>query len=370
MRSLEDIILPILLKDYLVYAIYFLFLTTLLLFVILVIHKTYVERRERRREELIDLYRRAIGDYLGGDHPALNRPSKRIEYDAFSEACVNLLSQVGEAKTERIRMLLKENSVVDFYRRMAYSRSWTKRFYGIETLGLYRLYELRNLFIDILNNDPVREVRAKALWGLSLIADEDVLWIITRRLATGGISRSSKFNEYIYTNAINTLKEKGLGDRFVEFLKRIKDDGDIPVGLKKDIISATGVSGLREAVGVMDEYIQTYPEDPLMRVACIRALGLLGGLGKERMIEGLSHSDWRVRAVTAGAISGDVDGEVINSLRQVLYDQAYFVRLNAARALSRLGREGISVLEQERDSNDRFVQDVARYLLQEANIHV
>jgi hypothetical protein len=53
------------------------------------------------------------------------------------------------------------------------------------------------------------EVQAKALWGLSMIADEDILWIITRCLSTNEVSLSSKFNEYIYTNVIRSLKDKG-----------------------------------------------------------------------------------------------------------------------------------------------------------------
>jgi len=99
-------------------------------------------------------------------------------------------------------------------------------------------------------------------------------------------------------------------------------------------------------------------------------LGMLNGLKKEKIIKGLSHNDWRVRAVTAKAISGEVDDEIVSTLRQKLYDRVYFVRLNSARALSRLGKIGISILEDERDSRDRFVRDVTRYLLQEAGSRV
>lgn len=370
MKNLSEIILPIILKDYLIYAIYFFGITALFLFLTLVIHKTYVERKEKRKTELIRFYRSAIEKYLKGASTVIDKPSKRIEYDAFSETCIDIISRADEVLAEKVKLLLKENGVVGFYKKMAYSGSWIKRFYCVETLSLYRMYDLKDFFIDILNKDPMNEVKAKALWGLSLIADEESLWIISRRLSKNGLSLSSKFNEYIYTSALNNLKSQGSEVRCIEFLRRIKDDGEIPLTLKKDIISAAGVAGLKEAVNIIEDYMHTYSNDILMRIACIRALGMLNGLKKEQMIEGLSHSDWRVRAVTAKAISGDIDGDVIMALRKALYDEAYFVRLNSAKTLSSLGDKGISALVEERSSGDKFVQDIARYLLQEVGANV
>ena len=76
----------------------------------------------------------------------------------------------------------------------------------------------------------------------------------------------------------------------------------------------------------------------------------------------LLDEDWRVRAVAAKNAEVCSD-RIIEALEPVLKDKNYFVRINAAQALSRLGGKGKAVLIRLTASDDNFARDMAYYIL-------
>ena len=58
--------------------------------------------------------------------------------------------------------------------------------------------------------------------------------------------------------------------------------------------------------------------------------------------------------------------EVLPTLKTLLHDPIYHIRLNAALALSKLGDRGLETLRGEKTSPDKFAADVARYALDAA----
>ncbi len=367
MDNVRDSIFPFLLKEYLIYLVYILGISALLLFVILIVHKIYTEKRAEKKKRLYNQYSSMIEAYLKDNTQVSEKPVRNIQYEAFADFCIDTLALNEDGNADRIRSLLNEISAVDHFQRLAGSSSWTKRYYAIETLGFFAIEELKGFFSDVMKNDAVIEVRSKAVWALSMIADKDDIKTVTNMLSTD-ISNSSKFNEYIFTNMIDSFIRKGLVNYLVDYLDAIEKDDNIPLLVKRDLLSACGSSGLKESETVINTYFTDFPENPIIKIACIRALGFLGSLNPTITLAGLSDYDWRIRAVTATAVHLD-DGDIIQSLRKLLYDSYYNVRINASRKLASLGEKGLSALKSEADSDDRFVADTIRYIMAETGVH-
>ncbi len=370
MKKLADIILSYIFVDFLFYVIYFLSATVFILFAILIVHKLSTEKKAERKKEHIDKYNTLLNKYLGSKDIRIKQPENNLEYDALSDVCIDSLSKNSEEIGKRVRRFIKEETfLIEHYKKMASSSSWLKRFIAVEKLGFFMIDDLKEFFIKMINEDPSPEVKAKAVWGLSLIADEKGLKMITDKLSAG-ISQSSKFNEYIFTNVIHSFRKKGKVHVLITFLNDIRQDKTIPYLVKRDMIEACGSAGLHEAERTINDYFSDYRNDVLMKVACIRALGRIADSGLcDAILTGLGDTDWRVRAVSARAASICPAYALEPQLFKLLYDSIYFVRINAAKTLARLGNNGLSALKIELNSQDRFVRDTVRYILEEKGIH-
>jgi len=378
MTPFKDMIEVYLVREWMLGIIVFQAVMVLCIFLFLMAQKFRIERLEIRKKLLEKQYSVGICRYLdtANNQPAgIARPQGSISYEALTEAANNLLAVRDETAKERIRSLLDVFGVVDYYKRMAKSSSWLKRFYAVERLGLLGMAGLKDYFIDVLRRDGSFSVRIRALWALSLVADEEALRIITKALAAE-ISVSSKFNEYLYTNIIISFQRRGRISSIQPFLDELLDNATIPSALKRDVIEACGSTGIREASRHVVEFFSRFASMPEMKITCIRAAGrisdskgcqsqLLVGpeAGLEELIaSGLVDEDWRVRAVSAGSIHIGQE-QVIGILRKLLYDPVFYVRRNAGRALTRLGGKGLAVLTEEAASGDKFVRDNVKFVL-------
>ena len=121
--------------------------------------------------------------------------------------------------------------------------------------------------------------------------------------------------------------------------------------------------GLNQASRIILDLFFHFDEDAAIKIASMRALGRLKcpefcGV----VTSALFHRDWRVRASAAQAAGMCKEG-AIPHLRNLLYDDFYYVRINAAKSLVHSGERGIALLESEMDSEDRFVRDTVRFML-------
>ena len=350
-----------------IYAIWVLSVSLLILFLILVIDKLNVERREAKKRRLKEKYMKFISSSLAGLQVEPEIPKRKLEREVMTDVCIDTLLSISGFIAERVKILLKEMELVDYYKKMGRSRFWSRRFYAVEKMGFLTIDDLKDYYLDLLGKERKDMVREKAIWALSLIADEEVLTRLTEDLLKD-TSRSAKFNEYIYTNMIISFRRKENVAGFLAYLEELKEDDSVPVMLKRDIIEACGSAFLHEAADIIVAYFSAH-DNPEMRISCIRALGKIGGLQACKLISrGFLSEDWRVRAVSANAahLCGE---EVIPHLRKLLYDQVYFVRINASKALARLGGNGLEALRMEVGSQDRFVRDTARFVLEDRSRH-
>jgi len=359
---LEKILPPQTIREVLDYVLISLLVTVLLLFFILIFHKLSIEFAERRRRRLRSRYSSYMRKFLLGRDGTVVRPRTKLGYEVLSALCIEKLQTSSEDDQEIIKHYIRGSFIAEYYRKMAESSSMPKRFHAVKRLGNFSLDELKQYFKDSLLDEKTDEVKGAIVWAMSRIANESTLDWITLILSTE-ISLSSKYNEYVYSNLIRSFQRKGIIVSFLAFLERLIVDQSFPLILKRDIIEACGSSHLNEASRLIVDFFFSADGHPAIKIACMRALGRLdcpeyGGV----VTSALFHDDWRVRSQAAQAASACSDS-AIPHLRNLLYDDYYYVRINAARSLSKLGDGGLSLLKSEMNSEDPFVRDTVRFML-------
>lgn len=347
-----------------------------MLLIILLVHKIKIQRHDQRKTLLKERCFHEICRHLIYDDSEVNRPSTADEYEVFTECCIDLLLTIAGNTSEKVKQILRDYGIVEYYCRMATSPIWLRRFYALERLGLFAVDELKEFFLDSFGKERVDTVRNRALWALSCIADGEIFKKITDVLAHES-SNSGKFNESLYGNMIRSMKRKGFAYELLEIVDETLRRDEVPLPLRKDLIESCGSAKFVESVGSVIDYFERHQNVPEIRIACIRASGRIADslvatdrasdipivLVRDVIIPALSDRDWRVRAVAAGAavVCG---GQAIPLLVQLLYDKVYYVRINAGRALAEIGQEGRAALLAEAASTDRFVRDTVHFVLQ------
>ena len=346
------------------FCIWFFIALTSLQFIVLVLQKLLLERADRHRRELREKYHTLLQS--GGDTSlyAIAPPAKKMEYETFSDAAVSLLAKADREQQESIRTIVRQYMVPPYLITcFSTSRFWTAKYQALEQLGFMKLPELRDFYRSSLDARPESTyVVSKLIWALSLVCQEDDIELIAKRLDAYGFM-SAKFNEYIFCNIIESFRERGQAASLAAHLDQLVRDDTLPLLIKRDIVQACGAAAFQEAEQLILDALKTHGKSAEFRIAGIRALQGTGSRILDRIVAaGLKDQDWRVRVAAAKDIS-KCSPAVIPLLADVLGDEHYNVRLNAALSLSRAGQRGTALLQAQSSSSDRFIRDISKYVL-------
>ncbi|MFO7867120.1 MAG: HEAT repeat domain-containing protein [Candidatus Aminicenantes bacterium] len=348
------------------YVLFILGITAAFFLLFIIIHKSVTEFKEKQKIKYLGRYESKLRKYVIDEEPIDFSAKSSLEYEALAQTAIErIFSFSMKEEREKIHNILSATSVLRRYLKRARSSSWIKRFYAVGKLGYFQMEKLRPFFLEFINYEKVDVVKAKAVVGLSLIADIPSLIRIIHVLS-GELKISSKYNEYVLTNAVKSFQKRREETELISHLRDLKYDEHITVGVKKDIIEACGSAEFKESFVLIEEYWKSLNHNPIMRISCVRALYRIeDSQGCSIIQNGAQDEDQRVRATAARALS--ICGTSgIPYLRELLYDSFYFARINSARALASLGEAGIEALNEERDSRDRFVRDTVSYMLEKA----
>ncbi|MBS3818346.1 HEAT repeat domain-containing protein [bacterium] len=353
---------PQIVKSVLFWSIGFLLISMMGFFLALIFHKLKLKIKERKKNRLRFRNNLRIRKFLQEIEHNPPIPQTKTEYEVVADLCIQCLFESDGKEQERIKEYIRKIQLVPYLKKLSRSFFRRKRIYGVKKLGFLQLPELKDYWMELLSSDVPDEIKWEVIRALSFIADREALERITEELSSD--IYSAKFYEQIYRNVIQNFRQKGILYEFVFFMEAIKDTEKMPLSLKKSILESCGNAHLKEASWVVKDYFFHYREKPEIRITCIRVLGRLGTEELCGMVSrGLFDEDWRVRAVAARSVSM-CDGQVVSHLRNLLYDDSYYVRINAAFTLSCLGKEGHSVLTEEKNSRDEFVNQTVQYMIE------
>lgn len=328
-------------------------------------HKLHFEHCARKIERLKVRYEARIREGRENPSVTIGKPRTSLEADTLCDVIIDMLEEASAEEAEYLRRRAREVGLDFRYRRQAYSRSYVKRIRAIERLGFLRLPDTKFFLLSLLGRESEKEIIARIVLALTFIVDEEEDLAIINQVLKSPFFKSSKFNEYVYCNIIRSLRRAGREEVLLQFLGSLVADSAMPPALKKDIIEACGATQCYAARDTIVQCFSRYNAVAEMRIVCIRALGRIGGSVLSGIVRTcLSDPDWRVRAVAAR--NGWLCSlDLVDLLAERVTDANYYVRLNAAASLARMGTPGRAALHALRESDDRFARDVALYMTQE-----
>lgn len=362
--TLVRILSPFLSKPLLSAAIRGILLSTLVMVAVMIGHKLLVEHRERLAKRLRGRYLSFFLSHGIRPTPDQVRPTGRISCNSCADVAISLYSRVRRDESNRYREMLQGLGVIDRIRRDAVARSWIMRHKASEKLGFLLFPELAPFFRERLASEKDVNVRSKLIWALSRIAEPDDIPLINSFIDDTRFM-SAKFNESIYCNIISAFRSRNEEDLCLDLLERCIMNDELHPLLRRDIIEACGAAAFFAANHLITAAYYRLNSLPEMKITCLRALANIGGDTSGTMTRScLTDQDWRVRAVAAKGVQERHGSQTIQVLAELLGDQHYTVRLNAAVTLGTLGETGRVLLLQQADSSDRFARDVARFVLE------
>ena len=374
--------------------------------VFLLAHKTRLEKSEARKELLKHRIATAM---ITVSNPAevLPEPLDHTDYEAYSEAVSSILESFeGEIAGRAIQLIYKFKVDLHFQRLCA-NPVWFKRAHAVDILSALKLEKNRNFFPDLFRTETSKEVKYRIIYGLSLIPrDREYVYTLARLLSTLPYL-TAKYTEDVFLNAITALRNAGKEEEFNFFLQRILKDPEILTLVKRDCLSACHAANCVQNAPVIKDYYSTFKDEPEIVIASIKTLA---GMGDFSVVpEALHHKDWRVKLTALKyahlckpdifpdhntllhdpeyhfAVLPDIlrdkdwrtkladlrtahlgNSGILKELKPLLHDPNYHIRLNAALALSRIGRLGLEILRDERTSPDKFAAEVAKFALDSA----
>ena len=354
------------LKDILKFFIALLALTNLLLFFTTIIHRLYVDLRDYRYRRSYERYEYEFEAYSMGRGVVTN-PRNSIEFEALSDFCVFLIRKEGAIVSDCVRRVVSGLGLVDYLWKQTRSLFLNTRVTAFERLGYLRAKEIKDILEKLIKEERREWVAGRYCFAYSFVVDEmrQLSFLISKLSEFEEIS--FKFIELIWSNILENFRAKR--DELREFVL------DELLGFRKkwyvlrSLVEAVGFEGEKEFTPLIREIYDRSKGDVLMRLSCLRALGLLGYEDYcDLFLSNVDHPDWRIRAVVCKFAYLCPFNTVVESVKGRLSDHNYYVRINAGRALARFGMQAVDVLKEIMKSEDKFARDTAKYLLEEIEL--
>ena len=349
--------------------VFILFLAGLnvILFIGTILHRVYVDIRDLRYRKAYEGFEREFEGYTLG-RSGLSRPKSSTEFEALADLFVYLIRRDGADITDCVRRIAGEVGLIDYLWKQTRSLFLNTRVTAFERLGYLRVEEAE----PVIREDLIRERNEWVLGRLCfaysfLVRDKEELSFLIGILSSLK-EISFKFIELIWTNILDNFRadrRKILRDHVVENLIGSQERSQV----LRSFVEAVGFAGETEFIPIIREIYERTKKNTLMRISCLRALGMLGYKDYcELFLENVDHPDWRVRAVVCKYANLCPFQTIKGPLVQRLSDENYYVRVNAGKALASFGKMAQEVLGDILNSEDKFARDTARYLLEELEI--
>ncbi len=320
-------------------------------------HRRLAGRQQRRRDAARTALTRALvkrsaspGDDTADGLAADLRPLSRGEgARLFAELAPHVKGADQAWLAERAR----EIGVIAHAARLATSRFWWRRLRGVRTLAVLGVDSADSLRLAA---DPHPLVRSQvAEWAGTDPSPEGV------RTLAGMLSDPSRASRFAVQDALVRVGG-GAVDAVAGKLRAPRDRQEAVAALRV----ARGLAHVALTGPVLD---LSRHEDAVIRTPAYAALGALGGAAAvARLEEGLDDPGDAPRAAAAEALGRLGHWRAAAALARQLEHPAWDVRAAAARALLALGPPGVIFLRRALKRDDRFARDMARHVLEVAEV--
>jgi len=326
------------------------------LLVVLVGQRLIRAAAEGRRRRLLERYRPMIAEALSSDTiSALDRAGAipRRHRAIAAGLVLNTLRIVKGAQNQRARALAEQLDLTAGWQADLNARVWWRRSEAALALGLLR-DKTSTVLLTPLLDDEHEQVRAAVIDALGQIGDAAAIQPLLARLGDPTLHERARLVQSL--RGFGELATKAL----VEHGRSHPDDRAVAATVLSYIGGANAKDALLEW--------STAP-DGETRAAVWAAMATVGIDERTfyHAIKALSAEEPAVRAAAARALARSGRSDAVPLLAGRL-DDAWEVAATAARALARLGPDGIAALQQRLAIGDGLGHDLAKQVLWEHGV--
>lgn len=325
-----------------------------LLLMILVGQRLIRAAAEARRQTLIERYRPLVTAALSSESPEAIDAAAAIpgrHRPIVARIVLRRLRLVRGSQNDRARAISEQLYLNESWREQLRSRLWWRRSEAALALGLVRDFQSVPLLTPLLDDDH-EQVRAAAIDALGQIGDRDAIAPLLARL--GDPTRHER------ARLVQALR--AFGEDATRALVAHGEGAEQDRAIVATVLSFVGGTGAAEAL-----LRWSSAPDADVRAAVWSALGAIG-LDERTFyhaLKALNADEAPVRAAAARALARSGRSDATLQLAGRLDDE-WEVAAQSARALARLGPEGLAALQRRVDRGDGLGRDLARQVLWES----
>ncbi|PKY10509.1 hypothetical protein B1757_09480 [Acidithiobacillus marinus] len=373
-------------KEILVWAIVVIVILFLMILLVLWISKTKTEKHAKalrnstvkfRNIFLNNTFSVAVGEVAS---------LSKIDRDGMISAYRELYLKSSKEVKDKLIAIVSSSDAIPFYLEKAKKRNSDQRLHAYLQLNRIGLAGLKDFFFESAEkeaekNDDGKLIAACLLSAAKLSVDEnDINKLVYYINKNGKLARG--LQEGLIVQAAKAVEAVHGDDALVQIFLKLMIKYEHESSIYTSIISTIGKLGLDSmAVQLANIYSKacnsTSKDASIIKISCLRAFGGLDSVSNQAtqsLKSGFKDNDWKVRA-TSCVSAGLLHLTALNEeLTELLGDKAYYVRLNAARALMQIGSrvqlEKIvaSSTNKNNDNNselDPYRKSVCHYVLNE-----
>ncbi|MBL0967741.1 MAG: HEAT repeat domain-containing protein [Brevundimonas sp.] len=315
-------------------------------------------RADRRLAKDQAFVRRCFLEIMEGRREAarlLRAPARRARL--IAEAILDIAGLVRGQERDRLIAALSDLGVESRLQRRLTRGSRSGRVAAAEALAIFGAPQGAVILKQAMAASRDPDFRVAALNALLSFDEAPTLRELLSEVAAGGLQQS-----LLYESVIRTIVARDPAGAIELF-----GDPQTPLVSRTLIAEALGRAGDYRAVPVLMHAV--VDADLELRIACIRALGLLAHpVGAPAIATALGDEAWEVRAAAAEAAGRIGLIELAPSLVEALADDAWWVRFRAGEALAACGEKGMAVLRLAAGVNQDVVRRAASLVLAERGV--
>lgn len=332
------------------------------LFVGLGIHKTLVQKREKKNEVQNALYK-TRWPTLSEAEGSLAMPNDFTDAVNLAQVLSEIRKAGGGGRESANKQPVLGTGMHGILRKALQDKNWGKRF-----RSLTAFYDLGSpsefdLLLDFISRERNIRVYGNALMAAAASISSEPNFDGLIRLMQKGQKISGSYYEGVFRVALRALENRVGRSAMVEQLEEILESPDYDNVLKGPLVLAVAKEKLRELKGSIVDLARR-ENNPVITISTLRSLRILGQYD-EIIGENIGSPDRGVNLIALGASSNyrGASPVLLRRIAEQLRSPDYVVRYTAAFSLKELGEEGRDVLISASHGEDRYASDMASYIL-------
>ena len=310
--------------------------------------------KSKRRNTLVSVAKETIDKQLQVDQSGLDQFSFPAKKYNNLKILIPLIEQYDKQGLTENWTFLKKTilaGLLDQARKLASKKNWSEQFWAARYYAMSPIASDNEQIIKLLASE-IPLVQISAIRSLIKLATKEGVYAAVKRVAA-----ERRLNQTIYLAPFEQANEKTM-QYVAEYLLEDKELFSRAVCYKILLMATT----TGKVIEVPDTDISGNNIE--LRIAAMKYLVRTDKARAAKILPLLlSDEKWEVRA-NAIILLGELDGKGnLEQFAKSLADPQWWVRVNAANTLKRLGETGLKILNAQDPTVDRFAYETAQHVL-------